>query len=320
MDNKFVNHQLNDIPKIIELFVLVWNQNPLYVSAKTNWAFNSTFKSKVLILRNENKEIISVRGGMQWPLKINKEPIEAYQLHGTCVHPSYRRQGIFSKINKAFISEVNKEKKQLIFNVSVKNSRLGYEKLGWKYLNGFRRLTKFNRPLKILKPKIGAAEPKTISSSSFTSIIIPDEFYKAREKEFQHLIHTVYDAPFLKWRLSNLQEKYQSFRSEDCIIIYKTKYINNLKELIIGDVFMLNSKFYTFKKTVEKMTKSENQDLTYTYIFNSHPYYKYYLKLFFIPNPFNFNLNFGTKTIGEGNDDLLKDKKWGLSFMDIDTF
>lgn len=316
------SYQINEVSEIINLFTLVWGQDIKKVSAKTHWAFSNISTSKVLILRDDKNLLVSVRGGMKWPLKIGTELIKTYQLHGTCVHPRFRRQGLFSQINNVFVNELIVENKQLIFNVSVKNSRIGYEKLGWKYIKGFRRLTKVNSPLilikaKVLKSKVKQPKPSIIKVKK---IFIPKDFFKAREKHFINVIHTVYTPEFLSWRLSNIEEGYQSYLTKNCIIIYKIKTSNNIKELIVGDVFLLVHKYTVFKEAFTKLNKSENQDLTYTYIFNTHPYFSYFLKMFFFPNPLNYNLNFGTKTLGESNKDLLDNKKWGLSFLDIDTF
>ena len=315
------NANFSDLDEIINLFVLVWGDDRKLVADKTKWAFCNNMKSKVLIMLNDYNEIISVRGGMVWPLKINNLNINTYQLHGTCVHPNFRRKGIFSKINNQFVKEVTDDSFQLIFNVSVKTSRLGYEKLGWKYIKGFRRLTKLNNKNNIFKTKV-LKKNNIINESIGITITsqITNEFLKAREEQFKNYLHTVYDEAFFKWRLSNKEENYQLYRTQKCVVVYKVKYDNNLKELIIGEVFLLEQKYAYFHQAIKELTKIEKQDLTYTYIFNSHPYYKYYLRLFFAPNPFNYNLNFGTRILGESNQDLLKNKKWGVSFLDIDTF
>lgn len=316
------SYQIQEIQEIVNLFVLVWDQEMNKVSAKTYWAFSNLSSSKVLLMRGDKNQLLSVRGGIEWPLKIDNEYIKTYQLHGTCVHPDFRRRGIFSKINKKFVHEATNENYQLIFNVSVKNSRLGYEKLGWKYLKGFRRLTKVNKPIKLFKSEILKLNVNQSIKvlDNFKRISIPEEFFKARENHFVNLIHTAYTPEFFSWRLGNMEERYQSYSTRTCIIIYKIKIINKKKELIVGDVFMLVKKYSMFKDALTKLTKIENQDLTYTYIFNTHPYYNYFLRMFFLPNPINYNLNFGTKTLGEANENLLNNKKWGLSYLDIDTF
>ncbi len=309
-----------DLTKVIELFCLVYGEKYKIVEAKTKWAFENSF-SKALVMKNENDTIIAVRGGIEWPLKHDGENIKAIQFHGTCVHPDYRRIGIFSKLTRELIRRSLQNEKKIIFNVSVKASRLGYEKLGWKYRKGFRRLTKFNNKINIVIAKVFKKNKiLNVSDVNSVNLQIANEFLEAREKQFKNHLHTPYDKLFLEWRLSNKEENYQLYRTPKCIIVYKIKYVKNIKELIIGEVFLLEHKYAYFKKALKSLTKLENQDLTYTYIFNSHPYYGFYLRSLFTPNPFNYNLHFGTRLLGESNQKILDNKEWGVGFLDIDTF
>lgn len=312
----------SEINKVINLFYIVWKGDKKAIVEKTNWAFSDSTKSKVLVLKDEGNEIISVRGALKWPVYVNDISIKTFQFHGTCVHPNYRRRGLFSLLNKTFVKESVSEKYDLIFNVSVKASRLGYEKLGWNYIKGFRRLTKINKPVVFIKRKllnIHIEETSFIKRSN-KPISIPSDFLIQREKQFKDLIHTKYNKEFLEWRLSNSREGYQSFKDENCIIIYKMNWKDNLIELKIGEVFLLKDRYTIFKKAVAKLIKQIKPDITSTHIFNTHPYYNYYLKMFFAPNPLNYNANFGTRILDEKNKDILTTKKWGMGLLDIDTF
>lgn len=324
MEENITQLDRTEINKVIDLFHIVWGGDKNLITTKTNWAFKDLTRSKVLVLKNKENEIISVRGALKWPLYYGDKPFNAFQFHGTCVHPNYRRRGLFSLLNKEFVNEATSEGYELIFNVSVKASRLGYEKLGWKYIKGFRRLTLFNKPRSFIKYKIAKEnielkhrEQPIVKPES---VLISDDFLIEREKQFKNLLHTKYTYDFLNWRLSNVNENYQSYETENAVVIYKVKYAGNIKELIIGEIFLIENSYSYFKKAMNKLIKSVKPDLTYTYIFSTHPFYKHYLKMFFLPNPLNYNLHFGTRTLGEENKNLLKNKKWGVSFLDIDTF
>ncbi|MFL9835655.1 GNAT family N-acetyltransferase [Chryseobacterium terrae] len=311
MELKIVELNKNELNKVIDLFCLVWGEPREQVKEKTNWAFLNSF-SKVLVFKNNKEEIIAVRGGIKWPIIYNNKKFLCFQFHGTCVHPNYRRMGLFTKLNIAFLESCKDEGVELIFNVSVKASKLGYEKLGWQYLKGFHRLTKVH--------PINAVFKKNIDEEVIVSdkIEIPEIFFLAREKQFKNLINTSYDHNFLNWRLSNKEENYRFFSTENACVIYKTKIKKNRKELIIGDIFLLNKRFKDFHICLSKLLEKEKPYLSFTYIFASHPYYFFYLGFLYLPNPLNYNLNFGTKTL----DDKLKisNLNWGVGFLDIDTF
>lgn len=311
------------IQEIVELFALVWNQSRKRQTSKTKWAFIDSPSSKVLVMQTDNSEVIAARGGFNWPLEFNNQGLKAYQLHGTCVHPNFRRQGIFSRMNKVFVSQALDEGCHLIFNVSVTASRLGYEKLGWKYLKGFQRLTMVNRPFSIIKKKLFKTENAAYDTDPrlyIENTTISEDFLIERESLFKNLIHTKYSIPFLKWRLGNPEENYKCLESFNCRIIFKIEIKDNLKHLIIGDFFMVDGSYSLFKKSLYSLLKIVSPDLTYTYIFNTHPYYNYYIRAMFFPNIFNYNLNFGVRSLNEFESINFENAKWGMSFLDIDTF
>lgn len=299
-----------ELDQLVDLFVLVWNDEKNNVDEKTKWAFKNTF-SNVLVARNDKNELIGARGGIKWPLVIEGKELNCYQFHGTCVHPDYRRQGLFSLLNKEFIKVSQSDGFEFIFNVSVTASRLGYEKLGWKYLKGFHRLTKFHLTNFFINND-------TNINDVVEEITIPEDFFLMREKQFSSLIHTRYDVEFLRWRLNNKTANYKVFKTDDAAVIYKTRNNNGKKELIIGEVFLLEGRYSEYSNVMKKLIKQEKPLLTYTYIYETHPFYRFYLRFFFLPNPFHYHLHFGTKSLTDETD--LLEKKWGVSFLDIDTF
>jgi len=310
MNNNYIIEKLNkeEIFKVAELFYLVWGGDKAKLESKTKWAFNNDF-SKILIIKNEKQEIVAVRGGIRWPLVYKNRTLNSYQFHGTCVHPNYRRLGLFSKLNREFIKELYEEENELIFNVSVKASRLGYEKLGWKYLNGFHRLTKvhpFRRRI------------KDINIPTLKIKNIPSEFIEARNKTFFNLISTKYNSSFFRWRLDNEFENYSTYISETAFIVYKLKINSRVRELIIGEIFLVNNKFSHFNNALNELINIVAPTISLCYIFENHPYYKHYIRKFYLPNPLNYNLNFGTRVINENLN--ISKLKWGISFLDIDTF
>lgn len=309
MDFKIELFNKNELNKVVDLFCIVWGEERVKVEEKTNWAFMNDF-SLVVVVKNENNEIIAVRGGIRWPLEYMGKTIQCYQLHGTCVHPNYRRRGIFSKMNLDFVKRVTDEGVELIFNVSVKASRLGYEKIGWKYLKGFHRLTKFHPFTK------SSALDKNTPTTNALDLNIP---LVKRDKEIFHdLVYPDYSEAFISWRLKNNTQNYDIFSHDNSYVIYKVIDKNNKRQLVIGEVFLSENKATVFIKTMTKLLRIIKPQMSVCYIFKHHPYYNFFLLLLFVPNPRNLNLNFGVRNLGEATD--YTDHKWGLSFLDIDTF
>lgn len=317
---KFEN---KDLREVVDLFSLVWELDVKNTEAKTKWAFIEGTKL-CLLAKDENGKIVGVRGGFSWPLIFEKQVMPVYQFHGTCVHPDFRRRGIFKKLNISFIEEAEKEKIKAIFNVSVMKSRMGYEKLGWKYLKTFRRLTLFNKPFQIINNLKSLKQPSIIDTNfNSEELEIDDILLKKREEVFFDYIHTKYSQEFLSWRLNNKEAGYIHLKTQGGSIIYKRLKKGIISEIIIGEVFLREYNKKNFKLVIRELLKKEKPTLVCTYIHQNHPCYNYYLTSLFLPNPLQYNLHFGTKCITQENDflnDYYNKNNWALSFMDIDTF
>lgn len=310
MKLKIEELQYSDIDKLVDLFVLVWKNDRKKIMEKTNWAFNNNF-SKVLVYENERGEFVAARGAIRWPLMLNGLEYNCYQFHNTCVHPDYRRRGLFTKLNMEFLKLCKSENVDLIFNISLDASRAGYEKLGWKYFNGFHRLTKIH-----LTNKLFSIFNK--NEAKFNTSTIKGNLLFIKNKEFKNVVHTFYNKTYMSWRLSNVEEKYKIFSIRNNSIIYKIKFFQNMKTLIIGEIFLEQRTYSEFSNILNSLIKYENPVMSYLYIFESHPYYRYFLRFLYFPNFLNYNLNFGIRII---NDQInLHDSNWGLTTLDLDTF
>lgn len=316
---KFEILKIEELDELCSLIKLVFRRNSEYVISKTRWAFYNDHS--FVIVAKYNGLIVASRGGFDWPITYNENTIKAIQFHGTCVHPDHRRKGLFTKLNLIYIEKAQKKDVKYIFNVSVKNSRLGYEKLGWIYLNGFHRLTFFHNPIKFIKSKmIDSGFNSAVSHKPSSIQPIPQKFLEARARHFINTIHTKYSVEFLKWRLDNKEEFYRVFQNEDVFVIYKIIYSNNIKSLVFGDFFLLENSKNQFNKAIKAVLKKEKPDISFTYISRFHPYFNFYLMNFYLPNPFNFNLNLGVRSLYDKDDSNLSERNWAFSFLDIDTF
>ena len=306
-----------DYIQVSELFQNIWGGNTTLITEKTHWAF---VKSKSLvILAYDDQKLVAVRGGFEWPLSYNENEIASYQLHGTCVHRDYRRLGLFTRLTETFISELQTLDVSLIFNVSVKASRLGYEKMGWVYLKGFRGLTCICKPskiLKIIKYRRNKTLYNAISESTDEEVQIDEELFERRKVQFRNTVHTNYNNSFLLWRLS--LGGYKVLKNEYGTVIYKVEVYNGIKGLRIGEYFLYENNFNSFNHLHKQLIVHENPDTIEVSIFTTHPYYKHFQKKLFFPNPKHLNLNFGVRNLKQ-NDEFIN-KKFAFTTLDIDTF
>lgn len=319
MNYTFDYLKTNEIEELSSLLELIFKRDRLYYIEKTKQIFNNS--RSCVIVAKYGGNIIASRGGFEWPLMINEKPLMALQSHNTGVHPSHRRKGVFSMLNSEYLKFAADNNIDYIFNVSVKGSRKGNEKLGWKYLNGFHRLTYFNKPSRVINSKRDKSITQRVKlDNSKKEEVINNRFLEARKTQFKNLVHTNYTRDFIEWRLNNSEENYRIFKNDRVYVIYKIIQTNKTKSLVLGDFFLMENSRSLFRSALKEIMKLERPDITYTYISRNHPYFLHYLSNMFLPNPLNFNLNFGTRLISSDIEKDLSGKKWATSYLDIDTF
>ncbi|MGD6778428.1 GNAT family N-acetyltransferase [Sutcliffiella horikoshii] len=333
-DNKssleIVTLKREELPKLAELFCLVWGGDYNQVYSKTKWAFDDE-KSIVLIAKDKNTgEIVGARGAIYWPLQCKDQILETYQFHGTCVHPDYRRMGIFSSLNKSFLELAKELNIYGIFNVSVEASMKGYQKLGWSYLPGFERLIKLPNPLQIATRTVKASFKKVeiqnnnqVKSDDFNiDDNVLENLLGKRNNAYMRssLPFSFYDKQRFIKRLSEDYAGYKYMLEEDSLAIYKITTIKqSYKGLLIGDILLNNSDPALFKKIIKKLIEREKPDFVLTYISSEHPNYKHFKKSGFF-STFKKDMNFGSRIIDPKNKDLFGETVWQTSIFDIDTF
>jgi hypothetical protein len=278
------------------------------------WVFKNPQHHIVGALFKE--ELVAIRPGMGWNIYFGNTNINAIQLTGTVVSERYRRRGLFLKTNLSFIDLV-KNDFEFIFNVSVDISRAGYEKLGWKYLKGFHRLTKIN----LKNFLINELEPSGAINLSLSDLEL-ENILASRNSCFNDVFYTKYSISFLKWRMSNQKSNYYYYsKNEIGFVIYTVQQKFNKKEITIGEIFLNEKSYKSFKKLLNGVLTMEKPFFSTVYISKSHPLFNYYLRYRFIPNFMKYNLNFGVKRLNHmGSSDIFDRNKWALSSIDLDTF
>lgn len=320
--NYVIKENINevDVDDVSKLFFEIWGGNLKRTESKTFWAFNT--KPSYVLTAYDNNKLIAVRGGFEWKFCVKNDIISACQVHGACVHKDYRRVGLFSLLTKQYVDGLIKQKKELLFNVSVLASRLGNEKLGWRYIKGLHRLTYF----KNFRSFVSEFKNRGKDNHYFESIKpqvetdISDVFLVERNKHLRKFIHTEYTRDFFLWRISNKEEGYHILQNSYGAVVYKIRIMNGLKKLVVGEYFLKEKSLKVFRKVHKDLLRHEQPEIVYTYMTKSHPYYSYTLLSGFLLNPLNYNLNMGVRWLDTEKQEKLKNEKWALSFIDIDTF
>jgi hypothetical protein len=309
----YQDNSLKNIKDLAELQTAIWKNPSDGVLNKTKWAFLNDHS--YLLTCRDDEVLVGARGAMIWPL--HNVSCNSWQFHGTCVNPKYQRRGIFSKMNLVFLDE---NPDDLVYNVSVERSMFGYKKLGWHYRHDAYRLTKIYKPFKIirrLKQSFVIRRPEPTPNQEIDFSLFEDLFKKRREFLGDDVIQTAYDQDFIKWRLSCVDEGYKFFVFEGSVIVYKL-IDNEIKHAVIGEVFLKDYNYATFKLLLKRFRRDVHPDLISTYISLDHGLFRFYKKSLFFK--IGKGINWGVMS---KNDKTLKNhatSKWALSYLDIDTF
>lgn len=93
-----------------------------------------------------NSSLIAVRPFMKWALlKPDRSIIDALRPVDTVTHPDWRGRGLFTKMTRAAINDVDQDSARLYFNTPNSSSFPGYIKLGWSCAKELSVAIKINR-------------------------------------------------------------------------------------------------------------------------------------------------------------------------------
>lgn len=174
-----------DIPTIVELLKSSLGES-LIPKTSEFWKWkhleNPFGKSPVLVLE-QNGNIVGVRAFLKWKYFFEGETILAGRAVDTAIHPNFQGKGLFTKLTKKLLDQVQKDDFQFIFNSPNSQSLPGYLKMGWEtwgrlplkiHWNPFpkKRKTPSQQDWKVLGPLIHKLENSQENDSSIQTKLV----------------------------------------------------------------------------------------------------------------------------------------------------
>lgn len=197
--------------------------------------FTQKFPTSLVALKNN--KVVGFRGLIGLPFSINHKKINVLIPSSAATHPDYRRQGLFSLLNKTSF-EMHKENYHLFLNTSSnKLSTPGYLKLGWQVLGEKDYLYKLAL-LKNKKQKKGY----NVTFHDYTSIndIMTISEYSKFKNDSIHLFKG--DKKLTLWLFNLSGYKFCSLKRDNKLIAYCYYLIKN-KTCIIADFDSIDDQF-----------------------------------------------------------------------------
>lgn len=315
--------------RLVPLFDTVWPSN-VSNEQYARWAFEASPTGNLVLtatLNDDRSNIVGARGSILWPLQ-EEGPgaLKVHQLSGTCVHPDFRRRGIFTQLNLAFLERFKEAGGDCVFNVSVDKSRAGYEKIGWSYLPGLRRLILPVRPLRIARAAMTTEGEIRGAPTSLEPGDEPPDFEsisylnEARKVQLGTQFFTRYSRSFFNWRFSRKMSGYRFLVIDGTgMVCYKTGRRCGLRDMVIGDLWIIQPTVVQLARLLWPLMRRERPDLVSVVTTRAHPLHGRLRSLGFVPDP-KGDLNLGVRPVTRRGEALLDPGRWALMMADIDTF
>lgn len=239
-------------------------------------------------------EIAAFYGLIPQSYMVDGESIKVFQSMDTMTHPKFQKQGLFTTLANATISQIDAEKpNSLLLGIPGGNSLYGFiHKLGWKKIHEFQFI--FLPKVFFLISTLFKSPVEKVESIEYSKDKISD-FFKNRMKSDCRITPEM-DEAFLKWRIFDHPLK-------------KFKVVGILEKELLQTIciFELDKKnrayiyFLDFRNNMtSKATRNshiraicrnifENYDcnIIYTWKPNSKKLLECYKSIFFMENPFH---------------------------------
>lgn len=316
--------QDNDIDQLIDLYEEVWPDVNYDKKSKANFVLNES--SGINYCAEYKGKIVGSRTSFYINAYYGDRKLKCVQIGDSCVSKSCRGRGLFQQMNRYFLQDFFPDG-ELIYNISVQQSKVSYEKLGWVYIKSLTSIFKITKPMRtLLKIRFdirNLSGPRNWETQQ-GNIDIPEELLKVREDNLRarNLIHINYDSDTFKWRLKTMSG-IKCFSNEIGCVVYKKGVIkhSNLSVVEIGDIFLYEYDKKSFKAIMSDFIKFAKPEIVQTSICYNHPLYNYYKKYHFIDNPRHKYLHHGVRVNSDEMRSIcLNPDNWGICTLDIDTF
>ncbi len=225
MKVKIIKYLPGHKEKLLKFLEFMWEtQDGIERRKLFEWRYekNPYTKTPFIFIAVHGEKIIGFRAYVAQPFLLKKHKLIVYSPADAVIHPEYRRQGIFSKLNTVSIEEFQKLKENgLILNLSSNEySTPGYLKQGWELTNGIKKYgyrvsvgnllglqSQFHEKLQILSKL-------TIIKHKKENLVISKLLYSSElsrlisQNRPNNLLSHIRDDFYFKWRYLYQSEKY----------------------------------------------------------------------------------------------------------------
>jgi GNAT superfamily N-acetyltransferase len=226
MEIKIVKYELSFKQKLLNLLAFMWkDMDDSLRRAKFEWRYenNPYTTSPIIFLAIDDEKVVGFRAFVLQKYIVKNESFSTYSPADAIVHPDYRRRGLFSRLNEAFIKFLTESKIRngIVLNLSSNQySTPGYIKQDWQKTNGSKKYGYRFSIVNALRAKLGMINhPDALNSAvsinkDNSRLLITTKpeaeilatFVKSKCKTDK--MTNLRDASYFSWRYAFQSEKY----------------------------------------------------------------------------------------------------------------
>jgi predicted N-acetyltransferase YhbS len=198
-----------DLPAILELLKLSMGRaDDERFDALFRWKhLHNAFGRSPMWVACDGPAVVGFRVFMRWEFDCDRGVQRAVRAVDTATHPDYQGRGIFTKLTRSGLAEVEAEGVDFVFNTPNDKSRPGYLKMGWHELG---------RPVTAIRPtrlsRVPALRGARTAANHWSEVVragVPAHEFLADRSAIGALLarrvptprlRTRLDAQFLAWR------------------------------------------------------------------------------------------------------------------------
>lgn len=264
-------------------------------------------------------ELIALRPFMRWRLRgPGGERVTAVRAVDTAVHPDWRRGGLFSRLTRMALDELEKDGIALVFNTPNDQSGPGYRKLGW-HLLGHPRLWVRPRPAGVVMGR-RAVDPCEQLSAIKTEQVRELAVWARRGQDVGLAVEK--DLQYLDWRYArhpNLSY-YTIFSESEVAVVRKDQRAGRFGVAIV-DAFMREDTVSTRRRLLAAVLRRTGGAYVVMGQQLARGGRSAAWSRGFFPVPWrNVNLAVRPVTYPETSSVFWKQDAWNLSLGDMETF
>lgn len=289
-------------------------------------------------------EVVGVRAFMRWRMQApHGSRYDCVRAVDTVTDPSFRGQGIFSKLTHLALSEAKASNVALVFNTPNANSSPGYLKMGWQIVGKFplyiKPINYFKLAIALLNRHGRTARGDEADDKEFGVAELPDWGEAVQLPGFLDMVsshetsrvsqglRTLRDQQYLAWRYGQHPHvRYRVFCLIDsaglveAAVVMRANIRYGLKELVLTELWSQNACPVLMQRCISRLVKLVDADYLISHATKDSNERSALKRSLFLP-AFKqgiqlFSRSIFLSTLGE----YIDSSGWDLSLGDLEMF